>query len=195
MAAHSALAETGAEYTLVLVEEDDDGTRPAAYRAINPWGQVPTLEDGDLVLTESAAIVLYLADRFPDSGLGPEVGTAERAELYRWLAYLANAVQTTCMRWFYPERFTTDPDAAGAVRDRAALALRGHLNWIDSELAGRPWLLGDRPRGADHFLFMLTRWARFQDPPAWDRPNIGGHWQRMLERPAVQRMMSEQELS
>ena len=57
MAPHAALAEAGAEYTLALVEEDAAGQRPAAYLSLNPWGQVPTLEDGDLVLTESVAIV------------------------------------------------------------------------------------------------------------------------------------------
>jgi len=54
MAPHAALAEVGADYTLVMVEEDDRGQRPSAYLSLNPWGQVPTLEDGDLVLTEGA---------------------------------------------------------------------------------------------------------------------------------------------
>ena len=65
MAPHAALAEADAEYALALVAEDDAGHRPAEYLSLNPWGQVPTLEDGDLVLTESVAIMLHLADRFP----------------------------------------------------------------------------------------------------------------------------------
>ena len=114
MAPHAALAEADAEYALALVAEDDVGHRPAEYLSLNPWGQVPTLEDGDLVLTESVAIMLHLADRFPDAGLGAPVGTPARSELYRWLSYLASAVQATHMRWFYPERFTTDRDGTGA---------------------------------------------------------------------------------
>ena len=119
MAPHAALAEAGADYTLVLVEEDDRGQRPSAYLALNPWGQVPTLEDGDLVLTEAVAIMLHIADRFPEAGLGAPVGTRARSELYRWLSYLSYAVQTTYMHWFYPERFTTDPKG----RRRSATAL------------------------------------------------------------------------
>ena len=82
---------------------------------------MPTFEDGDLVLTESVAIMLHLADRFPEAGLGAPVGTRARSELYRWLSYLSNAVQTTDMHWFYPERFTTDPaGAAGSARELTA---------------------------------------------------------------------------
>jgi glutathione S-transferase len=88
LAPHAALAEVGADYTLVLVEEDDRGQRPAAYLSLNPWGQVPTLEDGDLVLTEAVAITLHIADRFPEARLGARVGTRARSELYRWRTYL-----------------------------------------------------------------------------------------------------------
>lgn len=194
MAPHAALAEAGADYTLALVETDADGQRPSAYRALNPWAQVPTLEDGDLVLTESVAIMLHLADRFPEAGLGAPVGTRARSELYRWLAYLSSSVQMTYMRWIYPERFTTDPGGVAAVRDRAAASLHEHLTWIDAELATRPWLVGDERTGADLFLFMLTRWGRSDDPPAWDRPHLGRHFRRLGERPGVRRMMSEQGL-
>ena len=89
MAPHAALAEAGADYTLVLVAADEYEPRPSAYLAVNPWGQVPTLEDGDLVLTEAAAIMMHIADRFPAAGLSAAVGTRSRSELYRWLAYLS----------------------------------------------------------------------------------------------------------
>jgi glutathione S-transferase len=194
MAPHAALAEAGAEYTLVLVEEDDLGQRPSAYLALNPWGQVPTLEDGDLVLTESVAIMLHLADRFPDAGLGAPVGTRARSELYRWLSYLSSAVQMTHMNWFYPERFTTDPHGSAAIRARASETLRKHVRWIDAELAARPWLVGDSRTGADLFLFMLTQWGRFQEPSAWEPSNVRAHAARMLQRPGLRRMMREEGL-
>src|SRR3954453_5647560 len=71
MVPHAALAEAGADYELVLVEEDDAGHRPESYRLVNPFGLVPNLEEGDLVLTETLAITLHIADRYPDSGLAP----------------------------------------------------------------------------------------------------------------------------
>jgi len=167
---------------------------PPAYLALNPWGRVPTLEDGDLVLTESAAIVLHVADRFPAAGLAAPVGTAARSELYRWLAYLTNTVQASFMRWFYPERYTTDPAGRAAIVACEAETLGRHLDWLDAQLAARPWLVGDERSGADLFLFMLTRWGRTQAPPAWDRPHLRDHFTRLLEREGVRRMLAEQGL-
>ena len=63
-------------YELVRVERDEDGRSSDAYLALNPWGRIPTLEDGDLVLTESAAICLYLAEKYPDARLAPPAGAS-----------------------------------------------------------------------------------------------------------------------
>jgi glutathione S-transferase len=194
MAPHAALAEAGARYTLVQVAADEHEPRPAAYLSVNPWGQVPTLEDGDLVLTEAAAIVLHIAARFPESGLAPPEGTRSRSELYRWLAYLSTEVQQTFMRWFYPQRFTADHHGAAGVRAAAATTLRRHVDWIDGQLADREWLVDDGRSGADIYLFMLTRWGRLLEPPAAASPHLGAHFARVLELPGVRRMMAEQGL-
>jgi glutathione S-transferase len=155
---------------------------------------VPTLEDGDLVITESAAIVLHVGDRFPESGLNPPVGTPERSLLYRRLIFLTNTLQATLMRWFYPERYTTDPAGAEALQARAAEELRVIYDQLERDLEGREWIVGDSRTGADLYLFMLTRWGRFQEPAAWDRPNLRAHFLRSLELPGVRRMVEEQEL-
>jgi glutathione S-transferase len=187
MAPHAALAEIGVPYELALVERDHNGQSPPAYLALNPSGRVPTLEDGGLVLTESAAILLYLADRFPEAGLAPPPG--ERAQLYRWLVFLTNTVQTALLRFVYPERY-----GDGAVRATAAEELRVLFDRIDGELAGREWLAGRSRSAADLFLFMVTRWGRHLDPQAWARPNVRAHSLRTLELPGVRRMMEEQGL-
>ena len=194
MAPHAALAEIGADYELVAVDFDEPAAAGPDYLRLNPWGRVPTLEDGELVLTESAAIVLHLADRFPQARLAPPPGTRERAELYRWLAYLTNTLQPAFMRFFYPERYV----AAACAPELAAAeerALGEHFDWIDGELAGREWLAGGGERsGADLFLFMLTRWGRRLERPAWERPALRAHFLRLLARPGVARMLDEQGL-
>lgn len=189
MAPHAALAEIGAPYELVRVERDAEGQPSAAYLALNPWGKIPTLEDGDLVLTESAAICLHLADRFPEARLAPTDGTRERSELYRWLLWLSNTVQMTQMRYFYPDRYGT-----GGVKEAAETELYQLHALIDGHLAGREWLVGEGRTVADLFLFMLTRWGRFLEPPAWDRPNLRAHWLRTLALPGVAKMIDEQGL-
>jgi glutathione S-transferase len=190
MAPHATLAEIGEPYELVLVERDENGRPSDAYFALNPWGKIPTLEDEGLVLTESAAICLHLAETFPEARLMPPLGTRERSELYRWLTWLSNTVQTAQLRHFYPHRYGTE-----GVKEAADAELYAHHALIDDHLGGgREWLVGKERSVADLFLFMMTRWGRNLDPPAWDRPNIRAHWLRTLELPGVRRMIEEQGL-
>ena len=189
MAPHAALAEIGVEYELVRVERDESGRGTDAYLRLNPSGRVPTLEDGELVVTESAAILLHLADRFPEAGLIPPVGSDERTELYTWLVYLTNTVQPTMMRFFYPERYGDDN-----VRDVAAGAAQTEFARIDQRLADREWVVGSSRSVADLFLFMVTRFGRRLEPPAWDSPNLRRHALRTFRLPGVRRMMEEQDI-
>src|SRR5215210_8566820 len=175
LAPHATLAEIGVAYELVPVEPGGPDQWSAAYRALNPWGKVPTLEDGGFVLTESAAICLYLAERHPEARLAPPAGTRERADLYRWLLWLSNTVQETQLRHFYPHRY-----GSAGVKEAADKALEGHYDQIDAHLAGRDWLVGEERTVADLFLFMLTRWGRNLEPAAWDRPNLRAHFLRAL---------------
>lgn len=189
MAPHAALAEIGVDYELVLVERDEQGRSSEAYLQLNPSGLIPTLEEGDFVLTESAAILLHLGDRFPDSGLTPPLGTRGRSELYRWLLHLTNTLQPTLLHVLYPERYGTA--GVGEIASAAAYELFGR---IEARLDGREWLVGSTRTSADLFLFMLTRWARNLERPAWDSPNLRAHWLRTLPLPGVTRMVAEQGL-
>jgi glutathione S-transferase len=175
LAPHATLAEIGVPYELVPVERDGPDQWSAAYRALNPWGKVPTLEDGDFVLTESAAICLYLAEKHPAARLLPEAGTRERAEVYRWLFWLSNTVQETMLRHFYPHRY-----GDAGVKEAADAAVAGHFDQIEAFLDGRAWLVGEERTVADFFLFMVTRWGRNLEPAAWDRQNLREHWLRCM---------------
>jgi glutathione S-transferase len=189
MAPHAALAEIGVSYELVLVERSADGSAGAEYLLLNPSGRVPTLEDGDLVITEAAAIILHLADRYPDSGLAPPLGSTERTEFYRWLVYLTSTVQPTLMRVIYPDRF-----GSGGVRSLACQEAHEQFEVVEGRLMDREWLTGDRRTGADLFLFAMVRFGRHLDPPAWDRPRLREHFQRTLALPGVAKMLAEQQL-
>ena len=187
MAPHAALAEIGVDYRLVEIGRDE-AQEDVEYRALNPLGVVPTLldEDAGLTLTESAAILLYLGDRFPESQLAP----AERADYYRWLVFLTNTVQTAMLRFFYPERYGSDDGVTTAAERDANEA----FDILDGALANRTWLAAEHRTGADLFLFMVTRWGRRLEPPAWERPNLRRHFLTTLELPGVRRMVDEQGL-
>jgi glutathione S-transferase len=184
MAPHAALAEIGVDYELVEIDRETAQTDPA-YLALNPLGVVPTLVDGDVVVTESAAILLYLADRFPEARLA----AGDRTQLYRWLVFMTNTMQTAMLRFFYPERY-----GDGSVADVAAAECGRLFDLVERELGDREWLAAEHRTGADLFLFMLTRWGRRLDPPAWNRPRVRAHFLRTLALPGVRRMVSEQGL-
>lgn len=184
MAPHAALAEIGVAYRLVEIDRETAQDDPS-YRALNPLGVVPTLVDGDVVVSESAAILLYLADRYPEARLAPD----DRADFYRWLVFMTNTMQTCLLRFFYPERY------GGPEVEQIAAAEAGRLfALVDESLEGREWLVGEHRSAADLFLFMLTRWGRRLDFPAWDRPRVRAHFLRTLALPGVRRMVAEQGL-
>lgn len=189
MAPHAALAEIGVEYQLARVQRDAQGQSSATYLELNPSGLVPTLEDGDLVVTEAAAILLHLADRFPSARLAPPVGSRERAEFYCWLISLTNTLQPTLMRVIYPERY-----GQTGVREAAASQAQSQFARIDSYLAGRSWLVGESRSAADLLLFTLVRFGRHLDPPAWERDGIRCHFQRTASLAGVQRMLAEEHI-
>lgn len=199
MAPHILLHEIGAPFELVLVDRAQDAHKSPAYLRLNPNGTIPVLVDDDLVLYESAAICLYLADASPHSGLVPPVGTAARAQCYKWLIWLTNTLQSALMLYFYPERWVNEghANAAAQLRAHAQERVGTLLDQIDAELArhGGPWLLGADYSLVDPYCMMLCRWTRnFSRAPARERAHVGPYLQRVLERPAVRRVFEAEQL-
>jgi glutathione S-transferase len=200
MTPHILLQEIGAPFELVLVDRLADAHKTPAYLKLNPNGLIPVLIDGELVLYETAAIGLYLCDKYPDARLAPAVGTVERAHFYKWMAWLTNSLQATLIVYFYPERWVNEGNTAGAaeVKARAEAKVGTLLDLLDGELArhGGPWLLGENYSALDPFAMMLCRWTRgFSTAPARSRLHLGPYLQRVLARPAVQRVFATEQLA
>lgn len=187
LAPHVCLLELGAPHTFVPVDADRNG--PPDFVAASPHRRVPALRDGGFALTESAAIVMHLADRFPAGGLAPQAGTAERSDWNRWLVYLTNTIAPDLYQWIYPERYTDTPVGEPGVRGAATARLTQAFDWLDAELGERSFLVGDRFGGADAFLWMLCRWSRHLERPAFTRPNLGRYWDGLAERPSVRAVL------
>lgn len=200
MAPHIVLHEIGAPFELVLVDRTRDAHKSAAYLQFNPNGTIPVFVEDDLVLYESAAICLHLADTSPQAGLVPAPGSQARAHCYKWLMWLTNTLQPALMIYFYPERWTDVADLPGAAQLKARAQLRAGvlLDQLDAELArhGGPWLLGPDYSVVDPYCLMLCRWTRgFSSAPARERAHLGPYLQRMLQRPAVQRAFRAESLA
>ena len=198
-APHVLLHELQLPFELLRVDRDHGAHKTPAYLKLNPNGLIPVLEDGDLVLYETAAICLHLADRHPQAGLAPAVGSDERAHFYKWLVWMTNTLQATLIHYFYPERMVDDGNVDGArqVKAHAQARVLTLLQQLDDQLArsGGPWLLGAGYTVLDVYGFMLCRWTRgFDSRPARDWPQLGPWLQLVLARPAVQRAVATEGL-
>ncbi|MEP7083900.1 MAG: glutathione S-transferase family protein [Betaproteobacteria bacterium] len=199
LAPHMVLEEIGAAYELVIVDRANNAHGSPEYRKLNPSGRIPVLIDGDLVLFETAAICMHLADRHPEAALAPPIGTSERAEFYKWLVYMSTTLQPELITYFYPHRLTDDKATAEQVQRHAEARVSGPgamLDILDAQLArsGGPWLLGAQYSVADPYLMMLARWTRGMAEPANKRKHLRPFLDAMAERPAVRRTFEQEGL-
>lgn len=196
LAPHMLLEEIGVPYELLLVDRANQAHKSPAYLKLNPNGLIPVLVDADLVLYETAAICLHLADSHPQAELVPALRTAERAHFYKWLMWLTNTLQATLSIYFYPERWADEPQAVAQVKAHAEAKIGVLLDQLDAELArhGKPWLLGEDYSAVDSYAMLMCRWTRGFARPARSLPHLGPYLQRVLARPAVQRSFAQEGL-
>lgn len=188
MAPHLVLELAKAPYTLHVVDTAAGEQHTAAYRALNPLGQVPVLKLPEgAVMTESAAMLLHLAERFPAAGLLPPEASEARAQVQRWLLFLAVNVYETDLRVYYAERYTTDPAGADGVREAANAALARQWAIIENALQPGPYLLGAQRSIADLFLLVLSGWTDH----AASLPNVQRNRTALLADPVVRRVWEQ----
>lgn len=177
---HIVLQELGLPYTPVLASTKShklqDGTD---FYTINPLGYVPLLElDDGKRLHEGPAIVQYLADQAPDKKLAPANGTWERYKLQEWLTFIGTELHKSFSPLFNPA--STD-DVKNGARER----ITGRLKFVESELAGKQYLMGDQFTVADAYLFTVTNWAKLTGVDLSGFPNLNQYRERVGARPAV----------
>jgi glutathione S-transferase len=186
---HIVLREAGLPFELERVYNSKKQTASGAdFNGINPKGQVPTLQldDGEL-LTEGPAIVQYLADRKPESGLAPAAGTMARYRLQEWLSFIGSELHKQFSPLFSPKT----PEETKTTQ-REYLARR--IAHVARSLEGKPFLMGDHFTVADAYLFAVLSWSKLVgvDLAAW--PVIGEYLGRIAARPAVHAAMEAEGL-
>ena len=167
MAPHIALHEIGVPFESRPVSFAAKENRTPDYLAINPSGQVPTLLIDDRPLTEVAAILFYLARRFPAAGLLPQHELEAQAQVVSWMSYIAATV--------HPAR------RQGLEHARQIYAQ------ADQRLGGRDWVVGTYSIADIHLFRLFWRFRNSLNPPDSEFPNLVRHYHRMMARPAVQR--------
>jgi len=158
------------------------------FLTINPKGYVPALElDSGEVLTEGPAIVQYLADQKPGSGIAPPNGTLARSRLQEMLGYINSEIHKS-----YSPLFRAETPEETRTERKAYLHKRYAL--LDGILAKQPWLLGDTFTAADAYLFVVTRWAKGAGVDLSAFPALNAFQERVAARPAVQAAMTAEGL-
>ena len=177
------LEECGADYDTVAVAFGAEIKAPA-YRAINPMGKVPALAHGDTVLTESLAIITWLAEHYPDKALIPPAGSDARGEYYRWLCFALHLEYAAVDRWRGVENNAEQRKAIGYGDFDTAFAV------LQERLRGREYLIGDRFSALDLYYSGLLQWLiqRAQVLPA--ESVYLDYMNRHLARPAHQRAIA-----
>ncbi len=188
---HIVLEWIGKPYeTVVLTREQ---TKEPEYLALNPTGAVPTLVDGDLVLTQSAAILDYLADINPDAqliGADPK----KRAEARRWLSFCNSDVHKTFGLVFGADYFSDGNEQVAAVLNKQAInKLHSYFKIANEQLHGKDWLTGQKSI-ADPYLYVLLRWAHAKQISLDDYPELQRFYKNMEDDAGVQAALKAQGL-
>lgn len=159
-AVEALLAVLGVPHELIDVPKDASGKSPEWFAAINPRKEVPALglPDGSM-MTESAAIMLHLADAHPEAGLAPAVGTSARAQYLRMIIYLAASVYNSDLRMYYPHRYSSDVAHAPAIKAQAIIDLARDFDVFANEMGEGPFILGNTMSAADIYAAMLITWS------------------------------------
>ena len=186
---HIALHEAGIAFEPVLASTKShklqDGTD---YYGINPLGYVPMLElDDGTRLREGPAIVQYIADQAPTKNLAPANGTLQRYRLQEWLTFLGTEIHKTFSPLFRPDT----PDEYKTIRKDK---LGSRLKWVDEQLAGKDYLMGEHFSVADGYLFTLTNWTKPTGVDISGMPNLLAYRERVAARPGVQQAMKAEGL-
>jgi glutathione S-transferase len=190
MAAHIVLEESGDKYEPKKVDLAGGEQRTEAYLKINPQGRVPALrlDDGEHI-AENTAILPYLGKRF---GLWPSDPVAE-AKALSLIGFFAASVHPAHAHIGRPERYTADKAAFPAIQEMGRKTFHGYLQQIDARLAGREWL-SDQYSVLDPYAFVFYTWGVRRELPMQELANYSRFKDRMLERPAVRRVVEDEKV-
>ena len=191
---HIVLHEAGMKFEHVLVSMHASGSKlgnlpdGTDYYNIHPLGYVPILElDDGTRITEGPAIVQYIADQAPGKNLAPPNGTVKRTQMQSWL----NFISTELHKGFGP---LFNPATPAEYKTMAVNKLMSRLKWLDGELAGKQYLMGNDFSVADPYLFTVTNWASRLGVDITGFANLAAYRERMAARPAVQTAMKDEGL-
>ena len=193
LACHIALEWAFANYEVEVLTRD--ALKSEQFLAVNPKAKVPALVlDGNEVITEAQAILLYIADAFPDARLSsPSSDLVHRAKLNETLSELTSEVHPAFGPLIVPSRYTTEPACEESVKKAAFARVDACFVRLNAALEGKDWLLGERSV-ADPYIYAMSRWLKMTPKPVESYPAIARHYKRMASDSGVRQALEAEGL-
>ena len=184
-----ALYEAGAQFTLKTLSFADSEQRGAEYLAINPKARVPALVTERGVLTEVPALLLYVAQSYPQANLAPLDDPFALAQLQEFNAYLASTVHIAHAHRPRASRWADDEAAQAAMRAKVPQNMRDCFAVIEQHYLGdKTWIMGEQFTVADGYLYTVAGWLKGDGVDIAEFPRVAAHFERVKARAAVQKL-------
>ena len=190
LASHIALEEAGADYALKRIDFSTNGQRHPDYLAINPKGRVPALVTDRGVLTETPALLAFVAQSFPGAELAPLADPFAFARVQEFNCYLCATVHVAHAHRMRGSRWADDPAAIAEMQRKAPQAVGASYELIERDMFKGPWVMGGDYTICDPYLFTLAQWLEDDGVDPARLPQIVEHRRRMSERPAVRKAIA-----
>lgn len=190
LASHIALEEAGAGYSTVKINFATGEQRSPEYLAINPKGRVPSLVTDKGILTETPAMLAFIAQSFPKAGLAPIDDPFAFAEVQAFNSYLCSTVHVAHAHRMRGHRWVDDPAAIDAMKRKVPETVAACFELIESKMMQGPWVMGDTYTICDPYLFTLAQWMEGDSVDPSRFPKVKAHRDHMLQRPAVGKVLA-----
>ena len=192
LASHIALEEAGAPFTLKRIDFSKAEQKSPAYLAINPKARVPALVAPRGIITETPAMLAFIAQSFPQARLAPLDDPFAFAEVQAFNAYLCSTVHVAHAHRGRGYRWADDPLAIVAMQKKVPQSVGECFALIEQKMLKGPWVMGENCTVADCYLFTLAQWVEADGVDIATIPRVVDHRARMKERPAVRKAIAEE---
>ena len=192
LASHIALIDAGATYELVRLSFAEEDQRKPEYLAINPKARVPALVTDEGVLTETPALLVYIAQKFPEARLAPIEDPFALARVQAFNNYLCATVHVAHAHRMRGYRWADEPEAIAAMQRKAPSSVTQCFELIDREMLEGPWVMGENYTICDPYLFTLAHWLEADGVDLARVPRVLAHRERVAQRGSVKQALAEE---
>jgi len=192
LASYIALEEVGADYKAERLDFKANQQNSPDYLAINPKGRVPALVTEQGVLTETPAILAFIAQTFPERKLAPFGDAFKLAEVQAFNSYLCSTVHVAHAHKMRGARWATEETSFADMKRMVPRSVGACFALIERDLLKGPWVMGETYTICDPYLFTIAQWLEGDSVDASTLPKVMDHRKRMMERPAVRKVMAEE---